>query len=98
MRSRVLIRKVWAKSSSYADDAGLWFAFELALPDPNNSPARTPEAAKVSNVPRPVAGDFLLPEAGDVVFPRRKSVAMPKLTVDENGDLRLSEHNIRFAW
>ena len=43
-------------------------------------------------------GYLCLPEIRNLVFPRWEPVAMPKVAVNEDGDLYFGEDDVRFAW
>lgn len=67
----------------------------IVLPKPDHLPAPRPQFAEISFIPLASFGYLLFPKVCDSVFPCRKTVPMPKISVNENNYPRFRKYYIR---
>ena len=77
-------------------DASVEAVFNLMLPDAYDLPPHPAELFEVPLIPLSVFTYFLFPKVRNCMLPSGKSVPMPIITVNENGDLRSWEYDVGF--
>ena len=89
---------LFAEKIDYFFKCFFWRAVKLVFPDAQDAPAATSQLAKVSQVTGTVFFNLLAPESrGQLVAPLWITKAMPKITVDEDGQLAAGYANVRLT-
>jgi hypothetical protein len=67
------------------------------LPQPQYLPAHRSKLPKIALIALTIATDLRFPKRRHIGCPNRKSISMPKVTINENGDFAAWENDIGFT-
>ena len=70
-------------------------SLDLMLPQPYDRPPGAPESTKVPCVSLAVQRDLAAPESWKLMLPRGESVAMPEIPINEYGQSKASDREVR---
>jgi hypothetical protein len=70
---------------------------EFVLPEADHLPSHVSELSMIPFVPLPVFRNFLLPRIGYFMLPGWKSIPVPEISIQENGDSGSTEDDVRPA-
>src|SRR2546429_202955 len=72
----------------------IWSVFYLVFPESDHPPSILSESAEILKIPPSVPVNLVTPVRRQLVLPDREAPSVPKVTIDKNGNTRLSKNQI----